>query len=79
MDSSGPWVEERGRVVDPHPLGTHVGRVLRLCGVSSFELDGHSRSEEHAPHCASSSVSYDRTSAPTRRRRWDDTKRSILA
>ena len=33
MDSSGPWVKERGRVVDPRPLGAHVGRVLRLCGL----------------------------------------------
>ena len=31
--SSGPWVEGRGRVVDPRPLGAHVGRVLRLCGL----------------------------------------------
>ena len=34
VDSSGPWVEGRGRVVDPRPLGVHVGRVLRLCGLT---------------------------------------------
>ena len=33
VDSSGSWVKERGRVIDPRPLGTHVGRVLRLCGL----------------------------------------------
>ena len=33
VDSSGPWVEGRGRVIDPRPLGVHVGRVLRLCGL----------------------------------------------
>ena len=33
MDSSGPWVEDTGGVVDPRPLGAHVGRVLRLCGL----------------------------------------------
>ena len=33
VDSSGPWVEGRGRVIDPRPLGAHVGRVLRLCGL----------------------------------------------
>ena len=33
VDSSGPWVEGRGRVVGPRPLGTHVGRVLVLCGL----------------------------------------------
>ena len=33
VDSSGSWVEGRGRVVDPRPLGAHVGRVLRLCGL----------------------------------------------
>ena len=33
VDSSGSWVEGRGRVVDPRPLGVHVGRVLRLCGL----------------------------------------------
>ena len=33
VDSSGPWVEGRGRVIDPRPPGAHVlGRVLRLCG-----------------------------------------------
>jgi hypothetical protein len=32
VDSSGPWVEGRGHVVDRRPLVTHVGRVLRLCG-----------------------------------------------
>ena len=30
VDASGPWVEGRGRVVGPRPLGAHVGRVLRL-------------------------------------------------
>ena len=30
VDSLGPWVEGRGRVVDPRPLGAHVGRVLIL-------------------------------------------------
>ena len=34
MDASGSWVKERGHVVDPRPLGAHVGRVLRLCGVT---------------------------------------------
>ena len=33
VDSSGSWVEGRGRVIDPRPLGAHVGRVLRLCGL----------------------------------------------
>ena len=33
VDSLGPWVEGRGRVIDPRPLGAHVGRVLRLCGL----------------------------------------------
>ena len=33
VDSSGPWVEGRGRVINPRPLGAHVGRVLRLCGL----------------------------------------------
>ena len=33
MDSSGSWVEKKGRVVGPRPLGAHVGRVLRLCGL----------------------------------------------
>ena len=33
VDSSGPWVEERGRVVTQRPLGAHVGLVLRLCGL----------------------------------------------
>ena len=33
MDSSGSWVKDTGRVVDPRPLGAHVGRVLRLCGL----------------------------------------------
>ena len=33
VDSSGSWVEGRGRVVDPRPLGVHVGCVLRLCGL----------------------------------------------
>ena len=33
MDSLGPWVEGRGRVIDPRPPGAHVGRVLRLCGL----------------------------------------------
>ena len=33
VDSSGPWVEGRGRVIDPRPPGVHVGRVLRLCGL----------------------------------------------
>ena len=33
VDSSGPWVEGRGRVIDPRPDGAHVGRVLRLCGL----------------------------------------------
>ena len=33
VDASGPWVEERGRVITPRPLGAHVGRVLRLCGL----------------------------------------------
>ena len=32
-DSSGSWVKDTGRVVDPRPLGAHVGRVLRLCGL----------------------------------------------
>ena len=32
VDSSGPWVEDTGGVVDPRPLVAHVGRVLRLCG-----------------------------------------------
>ena len=34
VDSSGPWVEGRGRVIDPRPLGVHVRRVLRLCGLT---------------------------------------------
>ena len=34
VDSSGSWVEGRGGVVDPRPLGAHVGRVLRLWGCS---------------------------------------------
>ena len=33
VDSSGSWVKDTGRVVDPRPLGAHVGRVLRLCGL----------------------------------------------
>ena len=33
MDSSGSWVKDTGRVVGPRPLGAHVGRVLRLCGL----------------------------------------------
>jgi hypothetical protein len=33
VDYSGPWVKDTGRVVDPRPLGAHVGRVLRLCGL----------------------------------------------
>ena len=33
VDASGPWVEGRGRVITPRPLGAHVGRVLRLCGL----------------------------------------------
>ncbi len=34
VDASGPWVEGRGRVITPRPLGAHVGRVLRLCGLT---------------------------------------------
>ena len=34
VDSSGSWVKDTGRVVDPRPLGAHVGRVLRLCGLT---------------------------------------------
>ena len=34
VDSSGPWVEDRGRVIGPRPLSAHVGRVLRLWGCS---------------------------------------------
>ena len=34
VDASGPWVEERGCVITPRPLGAHVGRVLRLCGLT---------------------------------------------
>ena len=34
VESSGPWVDDIGRAVDPRPLGTHVRRVLRLCGCS---------------------------------------------
>ena len=30
VDSLGPCKEEGGRVVDPRPLGAHVGRVLGL-------------------------------------------------
>ena len=33
VDASGPWVKGRGRVITPRPLGAHVGRVLRLCGL----------------------------------------------
>ena len=34
VDSSGSWVEGRGGVVDPRPPGAHLGRVLRLCGLT---------------------------------------------
>ena len=34
VDSLGPWVEGRGRVIDPRPPGAHVGCVLRLCGLT---------------------------------------------